>query len=269
MARLRGEARTIAAGAGMRDRVRIARILSHAHLHIGRGRHVLGRLPKGDQSPRSVRLRSGQTLLVRPQDAIAMYEQIGEDVYDAPITPAEVRTIVDLGANVGLATLAMATRHPRARFVCVEPNGETRALLVENLRRNGVQAQTFGVGIAGEATRFELDSGDFSGVDRLRGADDGSIEGITLDELLRRAGVDCVDLLKIDIEGAERDVFAGAARWAPRVRWLIAELHDGLTPEVADALLSPHGFRRVPLPAGVKFADLAAWTRSSAASAHQ
>jgi FkbM family methyltransferase len=242
--------------------VRIARILSHAHLHLGRGRRVLGWMPQGDGSPRTVRLRNGQTLLVRPQDAIPLYEQVGEDVYDVPLGAREVGTIVDLGATVGFATLAMAARHKRASFVCVEPNDATRALLVENLRRNGVAAQTFGVGIAGAPTRFELDPAHYCAGDRLRSSDDGAIEGITLPELLDRAGVGVVDLLKVDIEGAERGVFAHAAQWAPRVRSLVAELHDGLTPAAADDLLSPHGFRRVPLPQRVRLSDLAAWTRS-------
>lgn len=129
---LRAELGTVAAGASRRDRARIARVLANAHLRLGRGRHALAWLPQGDDPPRPIRFRSGEKIVARRADAIVLYEHFGLDVYAVPVA-GPVRTVLDLGANVGYATLALRRRYPDARFVCVEPDAETRRLLRFNL----------------------------------------------------------------------------------------------------------------------------------------
>jgi FkbM family methyltransferase len=58
-----------------------------------------------------------------------------------------------------------------------------------------------------------------------------SMRGYTVDELLDSAGAERVDILKIDIEGAEREVFSGQVdRWLGRVGVLVLETHDRLRP---------------------------------------
>jgi hypothetical protein len=61
-------------------------------------------------------------------------------------------------------------------------------------------------------------------------------------------GVEMVDFVKMDIEGAERVVLADASRWASRVRCLKVEVHpDKAVPrysiEACMADLKRHGFR--------------------------
>jgi hypothetical protein len=57
--------------------------------------------------------------------------------------------------------------------------------------------------------------------------DEGSIEGLTLVEILRRAGqAGPIDLLKIDIEGAETEVFRGSPEWLRITRNIAIELHS-------------------------------------------
>lgn len=58
---------------------------------------------------------------------------------------------------------------------------------------------------------------------------------ITMEEILRRADNNFIDLLKIDIEGAERQVFSGGAEWLQRVGLIIIELHDRFKPGCAKA----------------------------------
>jgi hypothetical protein len=49
---------------------------------------------------------------------------------------------------------------------------------------------------------------------------------MTLDKLMDECGIDYIDVLKIDIEGSEKEVFENAARWIDRVGMIAVELHD-------------------------------------------
>ena len=62
--------------------------------------------------------------------------------------------------------------------------------------------------------------------------------GLTVDAILRDAGQNRVDLLKIDIEGAEREVMSSSANWIDRVGVLMIELHDDIKPGCSEAFRS-------------------------------
>lgn len=221
---------------------------------------MLGWLPRRRDDPREVRLRSGLSVVARRGDGTVFFEQFGLDVYAVPV-PGPVHTVVDLGANVGYATLRLSARYPEARLVCVEPAAGTRALLADNVARNRLEAQVFGVAVVGEPGTYAVDTAGHFGGSRVRATMGAGIEGITLVELLDRAGVDVVDLLKVDIEGREGELFDQASRWAPRVRTIVAELHDGLTHGDAERRLSRHGFRRLVLRRGLGLDELIVLTR--------
>ena len=262
VAGLRGEIRAIGSGAAAGDRLRIAHAMLHSHLRLGRGRHLTGWLPGYPDPAREVALRSGMRVLLRRANAIPFFEHMGLDVYSSlDLARSPVRSILDLGANVGFATLALRLRYPDARFVCVEPAPETRRLLEHNVERNGVAAQVFGVAVVQTPGRFAIVPSHFPAANTIHPAADGEIEGITLSALLDRAGIPVVDLMKIDIEGGERGVFADAAAWAGRVRAIVGELHDGFTVPQAAELLAPYGYRAVGLPTGERTRGLAAFVR--------
>jgi FkbM family methyltransferase len=253
----------IGLGAGPRDRLRIAWILSYAHLRLGRGRSLLGWIPVGADPVRSVTLRSGLSLRARRRDAVPLYEQFALDVYGVGL-PFGVTSVLDLGANVGFAAVALAVRYPAARFVCVEPDAESRRLLEENLSSNGLDAEVIAAAVTGSPGRVAVEHGRAPGSDRVVPAPAGEIEGLTVAELLDRAGWETADLMKIDVEGAEWGVFSDAAAWAGRVRAVIGELHpvSEASAARADALLAPHGFRRVSLPDALRFRDVCCWIRA-------
>ncbi|MDQ6778275.1 MAG: FkbM family methyltransferase [Actinomycetota bacterium] len=267
MEQLSAELDTVGAGASSRDRARIARILANAHLRLGRGRHALAWLPQRDDPPRPIRFRSGQSILARRADAIVLYEHFGLDVYGVPPAARPVRTVLDLGANVGYATLALRRRYPDAHFVCVEPDAETRRLLTANLELNGIDATILSVAVVGTPGQYAIKPSHFPASNQVTAHQNGDIEGITLEALLDRAGLDQVDLMKIDIEGAERGVFEHAAGWCKRVHALVVELHDRFEPSQAEALLSPHGYVRIPLPPEQRFRGLCFFARADSSSA--
>ena len=84
-------------------------------------------------------------------------------------------------------------------------------------------------------------------------ADDGDhkVRAMTLGTILDRAGLASCDLLKLDIEGGEREVLASLASWGHRVDAIVAELHGDLDYAWFARTVAPAGF--VCAPAGRLF----------------
>ncbi len=142
-----------------------------------------------------------------------------------------IKTIVDLGANIGLSVRLWQMHWPDARIIAVEPDPANAALCARNISLLGKNGNVSLVRacIAGRARLVTLDrSAGECGV-QMRDAspsDEDAVSALTLPELLERCQVrEEIDLLKCDIEGAERELFEHSASWLHRVRNLVVELH--------------------------------------------
>jgi FkbM family methyltransferase len=132
-------------------------------------------------------------------------------------------TIVDCGGNIGLSAIWFKLTYPRCRLTVFEADPDLAALSRQNLARAGfddVQVRCAAVWIANETVTFRK-NGDDSG----RIASDGSFTCAAVD--LSECLPERVDLLKLDIEGAEFPVLdrlcdTGAIR---RVQNLVCEFH--------------------------------------------
>jgi FkbM family methyltransferase len=171
--------------------------------------------------------------------------------YDHPL--GEPATILDLGANCGYATLLFAARYPNARIAAVEPHADNLAALRSNLELNGVQAVVF-EGAAtredGAVTLFVRESLSHGLVVRERTGHGGelTVRGFSIPTLLNQLEWDHIDLLKIDIEGYERVLFAGHPPWLRRVTRIIGEYHDSYRLSEVSSDLCPLGFAVTALP---------------------
>lgn len=149
---------------------------------------------------------------------------------------------MDLGANIGLATLYLATRAPEARFICVEPSPVNADLLRRNLTPLA-DAVVVEAAVTSESGNIAFnDTGPTWGRGISR---DGGlyVKAISMDDLLARYAPERrVDLLKIDIEGAEADLFSGPMAWLDRVDCIIAELHSPFSISQFRRLLMGRGF---------------------------
>jgi FkbM family methyltransferase len=127
---------------------------------------------------------------------------------------------VDVGANVGFhSVLAGARVGPGGHVYAVEPTPWTLRILRANLARHGVPATVlpFAASDATGAVRLALDPRHRSGASL---SDTGvEVRAAPLDELVPHA---VVDVLKVDVEGAEPLVLRGARRLLERSRRLLA-----------------------------------------------
>ena len=141
------------------------------------------------------------------------------------------QVILDLGANVGYASAFFASRFPDARIIAVEPDPANVALCRENLEPYGNRIAVVKGAVWSSCSKLELshELGDGWATQVVAAKDDArsEIEGWDLPTLLDICRVETVDLLKIDIEGSEAEVFGpNSARWLSRVRNICIELHD-------------------------------------------
>jgi hypothetical protein len=61
-------------------------------------------------------------------------------------------------------------------------------------------------------------------------------------QILQRLGWRAVDLLKVDIEGAEESLFSESPHWLSMIGAIVLEIHPNTTPERIQAFLAPYGF---------------------------
>lgn len=160
----------------------------------------------------------------------------------ADASPRRSHLIVDAGANVGSASRYFLQRFPSARVVAIEPDPANYDLLVANCADHP-RAELINKALWPESTRLTLDHslGAECAV-RTQPAPTPHITPstppepglscatITMAELIASHGP--VDLLKLDIEGAEAALFAPERdlSWLEQVSAIVIELHDRYTP---------------------------------------
>jgi len=230
-------------------------MLTHAHLRVGRLRALTHRLPRRPRKEIDLNLRGGPSLRLRYDDVVLTYIYgVGE--YDVDFAPlGRVRTLLDLGANVGLASLYLDERLGLERVAAVEPSVANLGLLQENFKRNLPHGVALQAAVVGEPGEYHVDEDNFPGSIRVVPGE-GTVEALTLPEVLDRFELDTVDLMKIDIEGGEAGIFDNAEPWAGRVSAILGEVHPPLTVERAHEQLAEFGFEPLPLPDRAFFGDI-------------
>lgn len=172
---------------------------------------------------------------LRPGTAdITVYDEIffnGE--YEIPL--GRPRFIVDAGAHIGLASIFFALKYPDAAIVALEPDEQNHALLVKNCAgfRN-VHAVRAALWTHRTQLRIENPTADTWSYRVVEA--DGGINAISMADIMEMFGVSHVDILKMDIEGSEREVMLRSASWIDRVGTIIIELHDRHRAGCTDAL---------------------------------
>ena len=124
-----------------------------------------------------------------------------------------VGTVVDVGANAGNHTVYFAAHSPQAQVYSIEPYPPNYALLMENVRRNRLEARvtTFPVAL-GEArgtARMSVEQEGNLGTAGISENGEIPVQLVPFDEL----GIPKADFLKIDVEGFELSVLKGMRRW--------------------------------------------------------
>jgi FkbM family methyltransferase len=215
------------------------------------------------------RSRPGRTFVLpmkRPIEGLVRLRERGSDIqtlnevalleiYRSVVSgiPAP-RTVIDVGANVGLASLYFAYHWPSCRILAVEPNPETYEILVENLgplTRSG-RCKTLRAAAWGSHAELCPVAGQRPGAfdayslreAAISDAEGGKITGLAMPEIIEYSGFKNVDFLKIDIEGAEARLFRENTDWLEQVSSIAIEFHgEARAVSRFDEVTDMHGFR--------------------------
>jgi FkbM family methyltransferase len=149
--------------------------------------------------------------------------------------------IIDCGANLGASVLLFATRYPQAHVVAIEPAPDNFELLTRNCAGLNVDLRLAGVSNL-DGTSHLVDPGEGPWAYRTTSAGEGpEIAMVSFETLLASKPASHYQpfLLKIDIEGAERDLFSNSAS-LNQFPIIMMEPHDWMLPGEGSSL----GFSR-------------------------
>ena len=193
-------------------------------------------------------------LLMRPATSdINVFSQIFiEDEYQPLKDLKDVKSIIDLGANVGYSSAYFLSAFPGSSVIAVEPDPANFDLLQRNMTPYGDRAATIQAGIWSHPTRLSLvdtiyrDGRQWTRQVEER-AEGGTISGTDIPTLQRQSKHDRTSLLKIDIEGSEAVLFGRNCQpWLKTVDAIAIELHDnsifGKASDIFFAAIEGHGF---------------------------
>lgn len=146
------------------------------------------------------------------------------------IQPKQVpKTILDLGANIGTTAIAFAEKFPVATVIAIEPDPQNYSILLKNAS-SYTNIIPFHCAISNECGTVYLTAKQNNepwGMHIARGKIPGSIKVpcVTIPVILKMFGLKQIDILKVDIEGAEELLFSTADEWIQLVGCIAVELH--------------------------------------------
>ena len=147
----------------------------------------------------------------------------------ADYVPSPVRSIVDLGANIGLSIFYFASRFPEAKIIGLEPDAANYKLLEANTKSiRHVSLVNGGVWSRRVSLKIENPNArpDSYRLCECAPNTPGCISAFSIPDLLEAHRLQEIDILKVDIEGSEVQLFSeGCEAWLPKVHTLIIELH--------------------------------------------
>ena len=180
-------------------------------------------------------------------DIAKFYEQMLDQYYGFDRTRVlRARRIVDLGANVGLASLYLAATHRAESVVCVEADADNFSLLRRNLSTLGARCTLVHAAVfsdSGRELHLSAHGPSWSRTLDGRAGPTRAVRTVSMHDVLAECPGGRADLVKANIEGAERQVVGTEDGWLERVGAIVIELHDPYPYERFTADMAERGWR--------------------------
>eukprot|EP00270_Netrium_digitus_P002884 TRINITY_DN13255_c0_g1_i2.p1 TRINITY_DN13255_c0_g1~~TRINITY_DN13255_c0_g1_i2.p1 ORF type:complete len:418 (+),score=91.91 TRINITY_DN13255_c0_g1_i2:272-1525(+) len=194
--------------------------------------------------------------LRRNSSDILVVRQLFENSEYSVVRPEwKFKSILDAGANVGIATAIFATKFPQARIVSVEASQHNYEILVKNVQHFS-NVMPICAGLWSKVTSLSLVRGNrnidlppewgFMVMESDKAPEGQAVEstllGVSVPFLLKLAGLRAFDFLKIDIEGSELQLFTPSSsnnlHWAEMAKLVAVEPHNDMRPGSGDAVVN-------------------------------
>ena len=152
------------------------------------------------------------------------------------------KLIIDAGAYTGLSTLYYATKYPGAKIIAVEAESSNFGVLERHTSRLSKVTRVH-AGLwhrKGFLKIVDRGTGKWGfGVEEVANGEKFDIEATDIATLLKDSGLEKIDILKLDVEGAEKFIFSHNSKpWIEKTDIMVIELHDRIIPDCTAALYS-------------------------------
>ena len=186
------------------------------------------------QNPREIGVRCQSRrmrLRLNTTDIMVLYSVFVRQDYAMDLSWSP-RVIVDAGAYTGYSALYLAEKYPTARILAIEPAPSNFEVLSRNV--SGVpQIVPINKALWHTKTRLKIQDGSLGHwaytvtPEPVPSSElHGEVEAVTITDIMQEFQIQHIDVLKMDIEGAEKDVFEHSQHWISDVGVIAVELHD-------------------------------------------
>ena len=193
--------------------------------------------------PKSVVLRNLEyPIIIRPgtQDADTVIDNVIREEYGNFTPVRDPEWMIDAGAYIGDTAAYFLSRFPNLKVIALEPNIDAHKIASQNLRPYGDRVILLKKGLfSSEGIKFFAGDGTAASISNSG----QEIECVTVSSLINQYSIPRLDILKMDIEGAEESVFlSNPETWLDRTDLLIIEIHGPHINSLVSHVLSESKF---------------------------
>ena len=196
----------------------------------------------------------------RPSSDLNVFAQIYQyqeykplvETFQKHFTNDKILNIIDAGSNIGLTSVYLSKYFPNSNFITIEPDTSNFDNVTYNLEANGIQnAVIIKGGLWSKNTNLKLvndfrDKNDWSiRVEETKEV--GNLKAFSVNYLMEKNQFETIDILKIDIEGSEKEVFTGSnadVSFLSKTKCIAIEIHDEFDcREAINQILTRYNFK--------------------------
>lgn len=149
--------------------------------------------------------------------------------------PSQKGVILDIGANIGLTSIYLSKKHPDKKIFSIEPDLSNYGIMCLNVSRIS-NIIPINIAIYGDSvnTLYIPQSGFSEWAKQTHTEKSYNAQEVLscrIDDFLAKHAIDTIFILKIDVEGAESNIFLkNPQKWLNKVKAIIIELHESIAP---------------------------------------
>lgn len=167
-------------------------------------------------------------------DSLVLYQSLVRQEYSCLEPLEEPNLIVDCGANVGYSSIYFLNKYPNAHVIAVEPDDENFKVCTKNLLPYSERVTLVHSAIWSHKAGLTVSRGEngeslewAAQVYECREGEEPDMYATDIYSLLEKSGLKSIDILKMDVERAELEIFSrNYETWLDKVKNIVIELHD-------------------------------------------
>ena len=157
-------------------------------------------------------------------------EVLLDDEYFLDYINEKISTVIDIGANLGIFSIASKLHFPETIIIAFEPNPNVFKILEKNSKVFNYKCVKKGIG--SKKTKCKLIEGGSHGeLTSIDENENGNIEVISLDCIFDLYNIKYIDLLKMDIEGNEYNVLSNCNK-LNSIKYITIEYHNSTPKDI-------------------------------------